>query len=483
MPSSPLRFSSKWAARWRAFRQPFNSEKISYLRARWDSLPHPLRTPNQISGRHLTHCGFTTGASFCSFHCTHCYLPKNANRIPIPSLDQAKEQILANRRLQGPCGGLQITGGDVADAYWRAGRAHELVEIIRFTKSTGLEPMLMTHGQTLLQNPDFLRQLVVEGGLRQMAVHIDTTQAGRHGYPLRQVSSEDDLHPLRDQFTELARSIRRQTGLPLELAHNCTVTEKNLPGVASIVRWALADPQRSLIWRLFSFQPEADTGRTTFSRHPATPDAVWEQIQIGIGLPIRRHATIFGHPECNSWAPVLVSRINGSHATLLPADARWDHLLGRLLETGGSLHLMNDDAGTPPYRILGTLFRRPDVLLRTAAYLTSRLLQRSLPPSILWAALTGRAHTVGFGMHNFMDAAMVARADHDPLIRARLDACVFKGAVKIDGQWQAVPMCSMNQATWSLIYQERALDPTLLAQPQPWRPAPKIYNHLTPSTP
>ena len=35
--------------------------------------------------------------------------------------------------------------------------------------------------------------------------------------------------------------------------------------------------------------------------------------------------------------------------------------------------------------------------------------------------------------------------------RARLDACVFKGAVKnrATGKWEAVPMCSMNQAGWT----------------------------------
>ena len=92
------------------------------MRARWESLPNELRTPNQLAGRHLTHCGFIAGASYCSFRCTHCYLPQNANEVPIPSLAEMKEQIEANRRFQGPGGGLQITGGDVADAYWRAGR-------------------------------------------------------------------------------------------------------------------------------------------------------------------------------------------------------------------------------------------------------------------------------------------------------------------------------------------------------------------------
>jgi hypothetical protein len=106
---------SRWYVRWQAFLHPVDAEKESLLRARWDSLPRDLQTPNQVSGRHLTHCGFTTGASYCSFHCTHCYLPKNANQVPMPSLAQMKEQIDANRRFQGPGGGGEHGPGPDAD--------------------------------------------------------------------------------------------------------------------------------------------------------------------------------------------------------------------------------------------------------------------------------------------------------------------------------------------------------------------------------
>jgi len=197
--------SARWRARWNAFRFPINGEKQALLRERWNGLPSELRTANQLAGRHLTHCGFTTGASYCSFHCTHCYLPANANQVPIPSLAQMKEQIDANRLFQGPGGGLQITGGDVADAYWRAGRQSELIEVVRHTVGVGLVPMLMTHGQTLLEHPEFLEALVIEGGLRQVAVHIDMTQAGRHGYAIARIKSESDLQPVREAFTDLAR--------------------------------------------------------------------------------------------------------------------------------------------------------------------------------------------------------------------------------------------------------------------------------------
>jgi hypothetical protein len=80
--------------------------------------------------------------------------------------------------------------------------------------------------------------------------------------------------------------------------------------------------------------------------------------------------------------------------------------------------------------------------------------------------LRGKVHTLGVGMHNFMDAKQVAQADTDPVIRARLDSCVFKGAVKRDGEWVAVPMCSMNQQTWSEVYDGRLNDPELLKEPQ-----------------
>jgi len=163
--------ASHWRTRWHAFRNPIHEEKAQVLKERWESLPRELQTNNQISGRHLTHCGFTLGASYCSFHCTHCYLPKNANQIPIPSLAQVKEQVDANRRLQGPGGGLQITGGDVADAYWKSGRADELVEIIRYAYSVGSIPMLMTHGMQIRSTFDPADRVAVPARLRHVDSH------------------------------------------------------------------------------------------------------------------------------------------------------------------------------------------------------------------------------------------------------------------------------------------------------------------------
>lgn len=451
-----------WARRWAAFRYPLNGEKESYLKARWESLPDCTKTPNQISGRHLTHCGFTLGASYCSFHCTHCYLPKNANSIPIPSLAQMKEQIDANRRLQGPGAGLQITGGDVADAYWRSGRQDELVEIIRYAYSVGLVPMLFTHGQTLFEQPQFLEKLVVEAGLRQVAVHIDMTQAGRKGYPIQRVTSEADLHPIRQQFTDLALGIRERTGATLEFAHNCTVTRRNIEHVPEIIRWFMADPNRSLVWRMLSFQPEADTGRTIYSEKPITPGDVWAKIQEGSGFLLRRDATIFGHADCNSWAPLLIARPSGLAMPIIADNRKLDRFLSDILAKTGGLSLVNDDANTPPWRLAGILFKNPGFIFRGFGAILSLLRNGLIPKEMLRAIFKGQVHTMNIGIHNFMDASQVANADHDPVIKCRLDACVFKGAVKRNGEWEAVPMCSMNQKAWGEVYEDRLQDPNLV---------------------
>ncbi len=453
---------SRWRARWNAFRFPIDPEKQALLRARWNSLPDELRTSNQLAGRHLTHCGFTTGASYCSFRCTHCYLPANANEVPIPSLAQMKEQIDANRRFQGPGGGLQITGGDVADAYWRSGRQEELIEITRYAVSVGLVPMLMTHGQTLLEHPEFLEALVLEGGLRQVAVHVDMTQAGRHGFPINRLTSESDLHPVRESFTKLATHIRQRTGLPLELAHNCTVTERNIDSVAEVVRWFLADPARSRIWRILSFQPEANTGRTVFSAHPVTPKLVWQKLCEGIGLPLDGSAYLGGHPDCNQGASLLVEQRSGGYLPLLPNDDKTKRLFAEILATIGAISTMTTDAAGAasllPYRVAGAFARHPGLAARCLARAAALVVSGQIPPHFLRALVTGRAHTINIGTHNFMDADQVANAPNDPVTRARLEACVFKGAVenRASGEWEAVPMCAMNQSRWGELYVERA---------------------------
>src|SRR5258707_13784215 len=230
----------------------------------------------------------------------------------------------------------------------------------------------MTHGQALWEHPAFLERLVCEGGLRQVAVHIDITQVERHGFTADSIRSETDLNPLRDAFTHLVRDIRGKTGLPLELAHNCTVTARNIDSIAELVRWFLAEPRRTQIWRNLSFLPEANTGRTTFSENPVSPNLVWQKICDGVGLSLDGHAFMGGHPDCNRGETLLMSRRSGKVMALLPSIPETKQLLAALLHKIGALSTITTD-GDPnltgcstllPWRLAGALPENPVLVVR-----------------------------------------------------------------------------------------------------------------------
>ena len=430
-------------------REPIPAETRSLLRARWNELPNDLRTDLQVVGRHFVQCGYTLGAPYCSFGCTHCYLPKNANRVPIPSLEEMKAQVDANRRLIGPGGSLQITGGDVVDAYWQANRADELVTIIRYTNDAGVVPMLMTHGQVLLENPDYLARLVREGGLRKIALHIDITQAGRPGYPIRTLASEADLHPLREAFVDLILDVRRRTGLAFFAAHTVTVAERNIGSVAEILRWLIADPRRLDAFRMASFQTEADVGRTRFSENSVTPEETWSQICSGLGVELPRDNLTFGHPDCSSMTSLLVLYPERRIVNLIPSDPSSRDFWALILRVFGGTGARGESVSESVLRKLSVLVRHPSVWWKTLGYVRHRLRQEG--PGLLWHVARGRARALNIVMHNFMSASELA---HPPSasVEKRLAACAFRGAVWQNGKWEAVSMCRMNAQQREQLY-------------------------------
>jgi hypothetical protein len=163
-----------------------------------------------------------------------------------------------------------------------------------------------------------------------------------------------------------------------------------------------------------------------------------------------------------------VSRRSGHYLVFPPQDARTKALYEELLAHVGGVSFVSDDAHTTPWRLLGILSQNPLLISRLLAHVGRLLVTGKIPWEFVGALLAGQAHTVGFGIHNFMDAAQVADAPNHPKIQARLDSCVFKGAVKNrqSGEWEAIPMCAMNQQRWSEVYDERLQDPTLVNEPQ-----------------
>lgn len=424
-------------------RDPVSAEKRALLAARWRQLPAELRTRRQVVGRQLSHCAYTLGASYCSFGCTHCYLPSNANRAPLPSLDEMKAQIDANRRFLGYAGALQITGGDVVDAYFRAGRPGELIEVVRYANEAGVVPMLMTHGQRLLDNPDYLERLVIDGGLRKMAFHIDITQAGRPGFPVGSQRSEADLHPLREQFVDLIHSARKATGVPLNAAHTLTVTDRNLDSFGDVFRWLLAGRRRLQAFNMLSLQPEADVGRTRLSPRPATADACWQKICEAVGADLRKDHLWFGHPDCSHWAILAVLYPEGRVVNVFAGDAESRAFWDALLDTFGGLGSRVADAFEANLRRLALLARRPSFLAEVWRYGRHLLRREGLGVVEVSSHLArGRVGFLTVVQHNFMSTEEV-RSDSD-VVRKRLQACSFRGAVKSGDGWRSVPMCAMN---------------------------------------
>ncbi len=421
---------------------PISLENKNLLQKRWQTLPEDLKTPKQVVGQHWVQCGFITGPSYCSFGCTHCYLPKDANHQQHPSIDEIKEQLDANRRFLGNGGHIQITGGDVVDAYTRTNQFNDLVEIVRYSNKIGLIPMLMTHGQSLLEKPDRLHRLVVEGGLRKISFHIDMTQAGRAGYPIKQLKRESDLNPLRNLFTELILTTRKQTGKRLVGAQTVTVTARNIDSIGDILAWQMSTRKNLSAFSTISFQPEADVGRTRFSQQPVSPDRVWDKIQTATGKNLIRDALHFGHPDCSSISMLVVdSKRNRVIDVMQPSKAMqgfWHSLLQHFGGIGGR--------GTSTLSALLqkiiVLVKHPKIIYRLLSYVFSILKREPDRFNLFKSAVQGHVGAFKIVMHNFIDAKKLENPD--PVTQAKLDACSFRGAIKVNGDWQAVPMCLTN---------------------------------------
>ena len=434
-----------------AIAEPISDEKRRLLEERWNELPPELQVDRQVTGRQIVHCSYTMGPAYCSFGCTHCYLPANANRTPLPTLEEMKAQIDANRRLMGPNGALQVTGGDVVDAYWQAGRAEELVEILRYASEAGVVPMLMTHGQVLLENPEYFAELVVRGQLRKIAIHIDVTQAGRPGYPIRSIEREADLNPLREEFVELILEVRRMTGVRFGAAHTVTVTAGNLDSIGEILQWLTADPRRMKAFGMISFQTEADVGRTRFSENPVTPETVWRTVCEALGRDLDRGNLWFGHPDCSNWTMILVRPSDGKVANLIPSDPETACFWKHLLEVFGGVGSRGSDHLKANAQRFGQIARHPAIVLHALRYAFGLMRRERIGAGLLLDLLRGRAGPLNVVMHNFMSREELERGG--PVVESRIQACSFRGAVERDGEWVAVPMCSMNVSERETIYQ------------------------------
>ncbi len=386
-------------------------------------VPEAHRGPTQFLGRHHAGCAATIGAMpRCDFACTGCYLGADANRARPSPLAELEAQLRTIRAWLGPAGNVQLTDGEVT-----LRNEAELVHLIAYARGIGLVPMLMTHGETFRRRPGLLERLMERGGLSEISVHIDTTQRGRRDR-FAGARTERELDPLREEFAELVRTARRRTGLRLEAASTVTVTRDNLADVAGTTRWFLG---RADAFKMVSFQPLAEVGRTERALRGVAPDELWERIAEGLGLSDAARSTgTFGHSACSRFLQGLAAN-GGGRARFVPLYRRdrpgeMRALHGWLDRVGGSSFRLDD---TPR-----ALRRAGRFAFRHGGFFLVAILPRLL--RLRWRAGFARTRYFCVVSHHFMSAAETAT----PTGRERLAACAFR--VPIEGRME--PMCAVN---------------------------------------
>jgi len=414
----------------RALLRPVLADERSAATARWRALPRDVRTPDQVLGRHSAGCAATWGVmERCDFACTACYLSHGANAMPPLPFSQVKEQLDTIREHLGPFGATQITAGEVTLL-----AADELVRILCYCREIELTPMVMTHGQRFVREPEYLERLVNDGGLDRVAIHVDTTQRGRDG---GDPTSETELHAVRAKMAEVVRDTRRRTGRTLHAAHTVTVTRDNLRDLASVVRWTVHNADA---FRLLSLQPVAQVGRTRTDSNTGRRGAVWEAVCEGVGRRIHPQPWLFGHPDCNQVALFFVVR-TGKRRDIVEVTRdssridRW--FLRRLLHGFAGFSGGSDTLRASVARVAGRLLRNPRLLLEIPLYCLWRALgEWRLALRMLVKLPWVRIRPFAIVVHHFMDTGELETETG----RARVEACSFR--VPVNGEM--VSMCEFN---------------------------------------
>jgi uncharacterized radical SAM superfamily Fe-S cluster-containing enzyme len=411
---------------WRAlFRPVLEEERVAAQRVK---LPEHLRTDDQTIGRASAGCSATYGVmERCDFGCTACYLAEGSNATQPQAFEKTSTQLDTIRRYLGPGGNVQITSGEVTLL-----PVEELGRVVAYARSIALSPMVMSHGQRFLREPGYLRKLVDEYGLDRVGIHIDTTQRGRDG---GDPETEAELDPVRDEAARLIRETR------IHAAHLVTLNEHNHDQAAHIVRWGVRNADA---FRMVSFQPVAEVGRTRDRSADEHRDAIWKSIEQGLGRPANDHPWLFGHPRCSQFAFFFVVRTGERRdlVEIIRRGSRLDRWFFRRINLGGlagytSNALPRAEANA---RLIGRLLRHPRLWFEIPFFVLARALgEWRLGLRMLGSLLRGRLpriHPFAVVVHHFMDQDLLDTDEG----RERLDSCVFR--LPVDGEM--VPMCRFN---------------------------------------
>lgn len=407
-----------------------------------DSLPSHLDGERQFIGRQYVGCGATIGVMpRCDFACRGCYLGQEANRIPYESLSGIKQQLDRIRLWLGEGGNVQITDGEAT-----LRPEHELIEMIRYAREIGLVPMLMTHGDSLRKSPQLIKRLMLQGGLSEISIHIDSTQRGRFGEQYKNAQNEWQLMPLRDEFAQLLQQLRAQSGRKLEAAMTYTVTDNNIEAVSDVVRWALNNANA---FKMLSLQPVAQVGRTEKGLNSeVSVERLWNLINNGLAIQNDERTSqdyrYFGHPDCTRFVQGVVLSRNGAsefHPLFHLHDQQALELINSWCAHFGGISFRRMHRLRKIYSLLRILLQKPKFLLLDVMPLCLRRLREidgRGSMHFLFDYLAGKTqmHYLSIVSHHFMNSQQI----HTARGQERLNACVFK--VPINNEM--VSMCEVN---------------------------------------
>ena len=430
--------------RWWDASRPVTPEGAAALRERWRTLPEHVRTPAQTLGRHAVGCEGTHGVfPRCNLACTPCYHSRDANRVRTDgarTVAQVRAQMRLLRQRRGPHAHAQLIGGEVS-LLPPDDHAAALIAM----REEGREPMSMSHGDF---DADYLSALALDADGRprlprvSFAGHFDMLMFGRRG--IERPPDERSLNVYRRRFVEMFAALRREHGVPYFLAHNMTVTPRNLGQIADVIRDC-----HDYGFGLFSFQPAAFVGdhrRWHEDYRDATDDDVWAQIEAGAGVRLPFRALQVGDERCNRTTYGFY--VGERYHPILDEDEPEDlHTRDVFLRHLGGV----DFAGTPLRRLgvklLRVIARHPSVAIVFGLW-TLRMARKV---GLMRLLRHRRIRPVTFVMHSFIDAAEVAPAwealqrgvsSAEPRVLAaqqRLQACSYAMAHPETGE--LVPAC------------------------------------------
>jgi hypothetical protein len=423
--------------------RPEHPDLTRALAARWEELPAHVKSRKQMLGRRTAGCEGTHGVfPKCNLACTPCYHAKEAQRVRVDGAhtqQEVAEQMRFLREVRGPGQNAQLIGGEVSLL-----PPDDHAAALQAMIDAGRKPMSMSHGDF---DYEYLEALALDprtGRPRfthlSFAAHFDSLMFGRRG--IKKVEREAELHPYRRRFAEMFQRLEREHGVTHYLAHNMTVTPRNIDQIPEVVRAV-----RPMGFRMMSFQPAAFVGnqaRWKEDFRAFSTDEVWARIEEGAGGRLHWDALHIGDTRCNRTAYGFYA--GDRYVPLLdeddPRDGDW---LDDFITAFGGMDFVAPK-GILAARTARAIARHPKVVPGALRYVR-RAAGRA---GGLRALKDAKAMT--YVMHSFMDARTVrpaweamergAHTHEDPEVQAtieRLRACSYAMAHPEEGR--TVPAC------------------------------------------